>query len=81
MVDRLTKMVYYKPVKVTINTLGLAKVIIDVFVWHHGVYQSIMTDRGSLFTLKFWFLLYYFLGIKKKLSIVFHPQIDGQTER
>ena len=31
-VDQLTKMVYYKPVKVTIDTLGLAEVILDVIV-------------------------------------------------
>ena len=31
-VDRLTKMVQYEPVKVTINALGLAEVIIDVVV-------------------------------------------------
>ncbi len=45
-VDRLTKMVHYVPVKVTINTPGLAKVIIDVVVRHHGVPESIVTDRG-----------------------------------
>ena len=31
-VDRLTNMVHYKPVKVTINTPGLAEVILDVVV-------------------------------------------------
>ena len=31
-VDRLTKMVYYEPIKVTIDALGLAEVIIDVVV-------------------------------------------------
>ena len=31
-VDRLTKMVHYEPVKVTINTPELAEVIIDVVV-------------------------------------------------
>lgn len=65
-VNRLTKMVYYKPVKVTIDTLGLTKVIIDVVVYHYGVLGLIVTDSGSLFTLKFWFSLCYFLGIKKK---------------
>ena len=36
-IDWLTKMVHYKPVKVTINALGLAEVIIDVVVRHHGL--------------------------------------------
>ncbi len=80
-VNRLTKMVHYEPVKVTIDALGLAEVIIDVVVRHHGVSESIVTDRGSLFISKFWSSLCYFLGIKRKLSIAFHPQIDGQTEK
>ncbi len=74
-------MVYYEPVKVTIDAPGLAEVIIDVVVRHHGVPESIITDRGLLFTSKFWSLLCYFLGIKRKLSAAFHPQTDGQTER
>ena len=80
-VDRLTKMVHYEPVKVTIDAPGLAEVIIDVVVRHHGLPDSIVTDRGSLFTSKFWSLLCYFLGIKRKLSTAFHPHTDGQTER
>ena len=35
-VNRLTKMVYYKRVKVTINAPGLAEVIIYVVVGHCG---------------------------------------------
>ncbi len=80
-VNRLTKMVYYKPVKVKIDVPGLAKVIINVVVHHHGVSESIVTDRSSLFTSKFWSLLCYFLGIKRKLSTAFQPQTDNQTER
>ena len=74
-------MVYYEPVKVTIDALGLAEVIIDVVVRHHGLSDSIITDRRSFFTSQFWFLLCYFLGIKRRLSTAFHPQMDGQTER
>ena len=80
-VDRLTKMVHYKSVKVTINAPGLAEVIINVVVQHHGLPDSIVTNQGSLFTSKFWSSLCYFLGIKRKLSTAFHPQTDGQTER
>ena len=80
-VDRLTKMVYYKPVKVTIDAPSLAEVIIDVVVRHHGLPNSIISNRGSVFTSKFWSSLCYFLGIKRRLSTAFHPQTDGQTER
>ena len=79
-VDRLTKMVHYEPVKVTIDATGLAEVIIDVLVRHHGLPNSIVSDRGSLFTSKFWSSLCYFLGIKWRLSTAFHPQTDGQTK-
>ena len=36
-VDWFTKMVYYKPVKVTIDASSLAEVIFDVVVRHHGL--------------------------------------------
>ncbi len=43
-VDWLSKMVHYQPVKVMIDAPGLAKVIIDVVVNYHGVPESIVTD-------------------------------------
>ena len=80
-VDQLTKMVHYKSIKVTINAPELAEVIIDVVVRHHGLPDSIVTNKSSLFTSKFWSSLCYFLGIKQRLLTAFHPQTDGQTER
>ena len=81
-IDRLTiKMVHYKPIKISIDVTGLAEVIIDMLVWHHGLPDSIVTDRGSFFTSKFWSSLCYFLGIKYWLSSAFHLHTDGQTER
>ena len=80
-IDRLTKMVHYEPVKVTIDAPRLAKVIIDVVVRHHALSDSIISDREAIFTSKFWSLLCYFLGIKRRLSTVFHPQTDGQINR
>ena len=79
-VNQLTKMVYYEPVKVTIDAPGLAEVIIDMIIWHHGLPDSIVTDRCSFFTSKFWSSLYYFLGVKWRLSTALYPQTDGQTE-
>ena len=80
-VNLLTKMVHDESVKVTIDALGLAEVILDMVVRHHGLPDSIVTDRGSLFNSKFWSSLCYFLGIKCKLSTAFHSQTDGQTEK
>ena len=80
-VNWLTKMVHYKPVKVTIDAPSLAKVIIDMVVRHHSLPDSIVTDRGLLSSSKFWSSLCYFLGIKQKLSTAFHPQTDGQIKR
>ena len=53
-VDRLTKMVDYKPVKVTINTPVLAKVIINVIVRHHGLPDLIVSNWDSVFNSMFW---------------------------
>ena len=63
-VNRLTKMVYYEPVKVTIDAPRLAEVILDMVVRHYGLPDSIVINRGSFFTSKFWSSLYYFVGIK-----------------
>ena len=52
-VNRLTKMVHYAPVKITLDAPRLAEVIIDVVIRHHGLSDSIVTNRGFLFTSKF----------------------------
>ena len=65
-------MVYYKLVKVIINAVGLAKVIIDMEMRYYGLLDFIISNRGAIFTFKFWFSLYYFLSIKKQLSTTFY---------
>lgn len=64
-VNHLTKIVHYKPVKVIIDTSRLTEVIIDVVVKYHGLLDFIINDRKAIFMFKFWSLLFYFLGIKK----------------
>ncbi len=76
-VDYLRKMIYYKLVNIIINILGLAKNIINMVVCYHDIPESIVTDQKLLFISKSWFLLYYFLGIKKKLSTAFYQETDG----
>ena len=74
-------MVHYEPVKINIDVPDLVEVIIHVVIRHHGLHNSIVTNKGYLFTSKLWSLLCYFLGIKRRLFTSFHPQTNGQTER
>ena len=74
-------MVHYEPVKVTIDASGLAEDIIDVVVRQYGLPDSIVSDRSSIYTSKFWSSLCLFLEIKRRVSTTFHPLTDGQTER
>ena len=79
--DWLTKMLQYKLVIITLNIRGLTKVIINAVVHYHGLPDSIVINKGSFFTSKFWSLFCYFLGIKQRLFTAFHPQTDGQIEQ
>lgn len=80
-VDCLTKMVYYKLIKTTIDTASLAKIIIYIKVRYYSLSEFIIYDQGLLFTSKFWSSLYYFFSINWKPSTVFYLLTDGQTER
>jgi len=60
---------------------GLARLFRDN-VWKlHGLSESIISDRGPQFAVGLMRELNRMLGIESKLSMAFHPQTDGQTER
>ena len=80
-VDRLTKMVHFIFTTEKTSAEGLARLFRDN-VWKlHGLPESIISDRGLQFTTGLIKKLNEMLGIKSKLSMAFHPQTDGQTER
>jgi hypothetical protein len=47
----------------------------------HGVPKKIVSDRGSLFTSKFWEKLHESIDTKLNFSSAYHLQTDGQTQR
>ena len=72
-INWLIKMVYYKRVRIAITAPALAKVILNVIVLHYDLPDFIVSNRALVFISKFCFSLCYFLSIKSKLSIIFHP--------
>jgi hypothetical protein len=80
-VDRLTKVAHFIPVKMTYSGAKLAVLYMSRIMCLHGVPKKIVLDRGSQFTSKFWEKLHESMDTKLNFSSAYHPQTDGQTER
>ena len=75
------KYAYFLLYKESTNAEEFAYVFLYTIASNHLLPEEIISDRGSVFALKFWQGLISRLGMNHKLSIAYHPQIDGQTER
>ena len=80
-VDRFTKMIRLKATTTNISSEGIAKIYRDKIWKLHGVPRTILSNRELQFTSKFIEEFTKVLGIKRQLSIAYHPQTDGQIER
>ena len=80
-VDRLSKVAHFLHVREDITASQLADLYISRIVVLHGVPKKIISDRGSLFTSKFWTSFQQAMGTRLSFSTAFHPQTDGQVER
>ena len=80
-VDRLTKVAHFLPVKTTYTGPQLAALYMERIVCVHGVPKRTVSDRGTQFRSYFWWQVYSSLRTKLNFSTTYHPQTDGQTER
>jgi transposase InsO family protein len=80
-VDTLTKSAHFIPVRTTYQAPDIARVFISEIVRLHGVPKRIISDRGSMFTGRFWTSFQEVLGTQLNFSTAYHPETDGQTER
>jgi hypothetical protein len=80
-VDKITKVSHFIPIRETHRAEKLAELYIDNILRLHGAPRSIVSDRGPQFTAKFWRSLHDAIGTSLEYSSAYHPQIDGQTER
>nr|GEZ77871.1 reverse transcriptase domain-containing protein [Tanacetum cinerariifolium] len=80
-VDRLTKSAHFLPVKTTDSMEKLTQLYLKEIVCRHGVPISIISDRDSKFTSRFWRSLQEALGMRLDMSTAYHLEMDGQSER
>ncbi|GJT11428.1 putative reverse transcriptase domain-containing protein [Tanacetum coccineum] len=59
----------------------LTRLYIKEIVSRHGIPISIISDRDSHFTSRFWRSLQSALGTQLDMSTAYHPETDGQSER
>ncbi|WVZ75797.1 hypothetical protein U9M48_023828 [Paspalum notatum var. saurae] len=80
-VDILTKIAQFIPVKTTYSGAKLAELYMSRILCLHGVPKKIVSDRGTQFTSHFWKRLHESMDTRLNFSSAYHPQTDGQTER
>jgi hypothetical protein len=80
-VDQLSKVAHFLPVKETITASQLAELYISRIVSLHGIPKEISSDHGGLFTFKFWESFQEAMGTHITWSSAYHPQSQGQVER
>ena len=80
-IDRLSKMTHLAATRDTVNSQGLARLMIDNVVRLHGVPAEVISDRDVRVTSAFSQEFYSILKVRQRMSTAFHPQTDGQTER
>ncbi|GKA79751.1 putative reverse transcriptase domain-containing protein [Tanacetum coccineum] len=80
-VDRLTKSAHFLPMREDYKMERLARLYLNEIVARHGVPILIISDRDSRFTSRFWQSMQEALGTRLDMSMAYHPQTDGQSER
>jgi hypothetical protein len=80
-IDWLTKIAHFLPVKTYYPIITYAQIYISRILSLHRIPKTIVSDRGPQFVSKFWEELHKSLGTKLLHSSAYHPQTSGQTKR
>ncbi|GKD83091.1 putative reverse transcriptase domain-containing protein, partial [Tanacetum coccineum] len=73
-VDRLTKSAHFLPMREDYKMERLARLYLNEIVARHDVPISIISDRDSRFTSRFWQSMQEALGTHLDMSTAYHPQ-------
>nr|GFA09502.1 putative reverse transcriptase domain-containing protein [Tanacetum cinerariifolium] len=80
-IDRLTNSAHFLPIPEDYKMHRLAILYLNEIFARHGVSISIISDRDSRFTSRFWKSMQEALGTHLDMSTAYHPQTDAQSKR
>ena len=80
-IDRLTKLCHFIACNDTLTAIDFVTLLEQNIFKLHGFPDTIVSDRGTLFTSKFWSSFAELLNIKLLWSTAYHQQTNGQSER
>ena len=81
MVETFSKVAHFVAVKSTNSASDIAQIFIREIVRLHEIPNNIVSDRDAKFASKFWQSLFQAVGTQLSISLAYHPETDGQTER
>nr|GEV46349.1 hypothetical protein [Tanacetum cinerariifolium] len=78
--DRLTMSAHFLPMREEYKMDRLARLYLNEIVTRHCVLVSIISDRDSRFTSRFWQSMQEALRTRLDMSTTYHPQTHGEIE-
>jgi Integrase zinc binding domain/RNase H-like domain found in reverse transcriptase len=79
--DRLGADIRIAPTHVDITVEHFAALFFDLWYCENGLPLNIVSNRDKIFVSKFWKALHALTGVKLKMSLAYHPETDGSSER
>ncbi|KAE8656709.1 hypothetical protein F3Y22_tig00116997pilonHSYRG00207 [Hibiscus syriacus] len=80
-IDRFSKYGTFIPESKVCPAEEVARLFLKQVVKYWGILKTIISDRDTRFTGRFWKELFKLMGSSLNFSTSVHPQTDGQTER
>lgn len=81
MTDHFNSNIRIIPSSLHISAEEFALIFFDQWYCENGLPLNIVSDRNKLFVSKFWKALTRLTGVKLKMSSLYHPEMDGSSER
>ena len=78
-VNRLHKEVILIPI-LLVSAPAVVMAFIKRYIPYHGFSKAIINDKSTQFTNAVWATICGTLGIERRLSLIYHPEINGVTE-